>query len=110
MIPLSTTTISVLRVAAADDYAEPYQGDDTARRTVAATGVRAVIDRPTGREQLAGGEQAIWDFGLVCDPVDIDYRDTVKDESTGVVYRVVWVMAYPGEHVEAGLTLVQGEV
>lgn len=110
MIPLSTTTITVLRVADADEYAEPYQGDDTTRRTVQATGIRAVIDRPGGNEQLAGGEQAVWDFGLVCDPTDLRYTDTVQDESTGIVYRVVWVMTYMADHVEAGLRVVQGEV
>lgn len=114
MIPLATTTIDVLRVAAADDYAEPYSGDDTSRRTTVAQGVRAVIGRPPnragGKEDIAGGEQSVWDFELVCDHTDIRYTDTVKDNHDGSVYRVVWVQSYPQEHTEAGLRIVHGEV
>lgn len=109
MIPLATTTIAVLRAPAGDEYAEPYAGAGTATWTRATTGVRAVIGRPSGREEVAGGEQSVWDFQLVCDPVELRRLDQVEDESTGVVYRVVWLMAYPGL-VEAGLRLVEGEV
>lgn len=111
MIPISTTTITVYMPAPPDLDAEPYSGNDTtASLQVRAGGVRAVIDRPNGREQLAGGEQAVWDFELVCDNCDLDRLDTVHDDTTGVDYRVVWLWNLPGDHMEAGLRLVQGEV
>lgn len=110
MIPLATTTVAVLRLPAGTDDDEPYSGNDPASWDVAATGIRAVIDRPRGREQLAGGEQSISDFELICDTADIGRLDQVKDETTGTVYRVVWVMSYPGEHTEAGLRLVEGDI
>lgn len=110
MIPLATTTISVLRTPAADVDDEPYGEHDPATRTVVASGVRAVIDRPTGREQVAGGEQNRVDLSLACDPCDIDYRDLIKDEKSGRYYRVVWVLDYHSSHVQGGLQIVQGEV
>jgi hypothetical protein len=76
---------------------------------VTATGVRAVLDYPSGRDQIAGGDQSVWDFRLICDPVALSRVATVTDETTGTTYRVVWVMTYP-EHVEAGLRYVEGEV
>lgn len=109
MIPLATTTVTVTEPAAVDLYAEPYAGAGAAARTATAVGVRAVIDPAAGRQQVAGGEQSIWDFDLVCDPAPMTRLAHVVDESTGVDYDVVWVMAYP-DHVEAGLRLVQGEV
>lgn len=110
MIPLSTITITVLRPPTSDADAEPYSGSVPADWQQIATGVAAVLDRPTGNEQLAGGEQSVWDFQLVCDPVDLGPLDNVRDDTTGVVYRVVWVMTYAGDHVEAGLRLVQGDI
>lgn len=109
MIPLATTTIAVLRASAPDQYDEPYGGSTPADRSEVAAGVRAVIDRPTGREQVAGGEQNRVDLSLACDPCDINHLDQVRDENTDQVYRVVWVLAYPG-HVEGGLQIVSGEV
>ena len=109
MIPLSTTTITVLRHPASDVYDEPYGGDVPADWDQVATGVRAVIDRATGREQVAGGEQSRVDLSLVCDRCDIDYRDAVRDDRTGRVYRVVWVLDY-GPHIEGGLQIVEGDV
>ncbi|MET0415339.1 MAG: hypothetical protein ABW022_04900 [Actinoplanes sp.] len=110
VIPLATTTVTVLRDTDLD--AEPYSGPPTMSEV--ASGVRAVISRPTGRntgqEQLGGGEQAVWDFELVMDLTVIDYRDNVRDDSTGIVYQVVWAHMYHGDHTEAGLRLVQGDV
>jgi hypothetical protein len=109
VIPLATTTIAVLRIAGPDQYEEPYGGVQPSQRETVASGVRAVLDRPTGREQVAGGEQSTVDLSLACDPCDIDYRDVIKDERTGRHYRVVWTLDY-GEHIEGGLQIVQGEV
>lgn len=110
MIPLATTTITVLRADYNDRYNEPYSGNDnpTSWGSVA-TGVRAVIDRPTGREQVAGGEQNRVDLSLVCDSCDLNHLDGIRDERTNVTYRVVWVLDY-GSHIEGGLQIVQGVV
>lgn len=107
MIPLSTTTVTVTEPGAGDEYAEPYS--TPAPRTVSATGVRAVIDYPGGREQIAGGEQAIWDFRLICDKTPISRSAQVRDDTSDLVYRVEWVMQYP-QHTEAGLRYVEGEI
>lgn len=111
MIPLSTTTITVSARSAADLDDEPYQASTPGALTPKASKVRAVIDRPGGREQLAGGEQNISDFLLSCDPTPIDRLDVITDDTTGIDYRVVWVLAFAGmdAHVEAGLRLVEGE-
>lgn len=109
MIPTATTTIAVLRSPSSDQYDEPYGGGGPGDRTTVASGVRAVIDRPFGREQVAGGEQSQVTLSLVCDPCDIGYRDMVRDERTGVVYQVQWALHY-GPHVEGGIQIVQGVV
>lgn len=109
MIPLATTTITVLRAPAGDDDAEPYSGRTPDEWDEVAT-VRAVIDPGAGREQIAGGEQGISDLDLTCDLVDLNRLDQVRDDSTGITYRVVWLMTYPGEHIEAGLRLVEGDI
>lgn len=111
MIPTATTTIAVLRSPESDQYDEPYGGSDLGSRTAVATGVRAVIDRPTGREQVAGGEQSQVSLALICDPCDITYRDLVRDEKTGTVYKVMWVLNYgTSAHVEGGIQIVEGVV
>jgi hypothetical protein len=110
MIPISTTTITVLSPPTVDLDAEPYSGNDDTNLVPTATGVRAVIDRGRGREVVAGGEQAIWDAELTCDETPIQRTDSVKDEQTGLVYRVVWVLPLRGYHVEAGLRIVQGDI
>jgi hypothetical protein len=109
VIPLATTTIAVLRTKGPDQYDEPYGGDTPVDRETVASGVRAVIDRPSGREQVAGGEQSLVDLSLVCDRCDINYRDLVQDERSNEVYRVVWTLDY-GDHLEGGLQIVKGEV
>lgn len=114
MIPLATTTIDVLRLAEADRFAEPYSGDTLPRRTTQFEGVRAVIQRQSNRssgiEQNAGGEQSITDLELTADLIDLKHTDLVRDNSSDIVYRVVWVISYPGEHTEAGLRRVEGLV
>lgn len=109
MIPLSTTTISVLRLPAASKYDEPYSSAEPAGRTPLASGIPAVIDHPAGSAQIAGGVQAIEDYQLVCDHTEIGYLDLIADDTTGKTYRLTWLMTYP-DHVEAGLRAVEGEV
>jgi hypothetical protein len=112
VIPLATTTITVSGLENADVDAEPYSGESE-RYQPRHTGVRAVIDPPEGprqQEQVRGGEQNITDQHMSCDPIDLARLDRVVDESTGFEYRVMWVWTIPGDHTEAGLRLVQGEV
>lgn len=109
VIPLATTTVSILRRQGADEYEEPYGGGTPAGLDVAASGVRAVIGRPRGSDRVEGGEQARTELELLCDPCDVVYTDLVKDESTGVVYRLTFLFNYP-DHVEGRLELVQGVV
>ncbi len=110
MIPTSTTTITVLRSPVAGDYDEPYSGSTPADRTPVYAGVRAVIDRGTGSQRIAGGEQEVVDALLVCDPTPLSYRDQIRDDNTGDVYDIVWTIAYAPSHNEAGLRLVRGVV
>ncbi len=109
MIPLSTTTISVLRIKTAGVYDEPYGDAGPETRDIAEEAVPAVIDAPGGDTQIAGGVQAIGTFRLICDPADITFRDWIRDDLTGRIYRIRWVHTYPGDHVEAGLESVEGE-
>jgi hypothetical protein len=110
MIPISTTTITVYSPATPDLDAEPYSGTEDTAMVASASGIPAVIDRPRGREQIAGGEQAVWDFELICDNTPISRFSQIGDDTTGVRYDVVWVWELANDHVEAGLRLVQGDI
>ena len=107
-VPLHTTTIAVLRVAA-DPARDPY--DPKPFPDVIAVGVRAHISTPRGREQTAGGSQEVVEFRLSCDPTDLRHTDQVHDEQTGVAYEVTWARGRQGlglDHIEAGLKQVTG--
>jgi hypothetical protein len=112
VIPLATTTITVSALENSDLDGEPYSGEP-GRYQTRHSEVRAVIDPPEGprqQEQVRGGEQNITDQHLSCDPIDLQRLDRVTDDMTGFEYRVMWVWTIPGDHTEAGLRLVQGEV
>lgn len=108
MIPFATTTVAIENLDVSDMDGEPYSAESE-RYTQMLTGVRAVINPPTGRAQIAGGEQSIWDAELVCDPIDLHRLHRVVDEQTGFNYAVVWLWTIPGDHTEAGLRYVAGE-
>lgn len=110
MIPLATTSIAVLRLPDEVLSEEPYNGNDATDRVEVASNVRAVIGSANGRKIVEGGEQAVWDFDLVCDLTDVFYTDTIRDNTTDAVYTIEWLQIWPGEHIEAGLRRVQGEV
>lgn len=106
-IPLATTTITVRAMT----ESEPGEG-----RTgeVVATGVRAVIGSPTGRETYApgGGTSRVTDI-LNADPTPAlaDNTCQIIDDTTGVVYEVEWVRQRGGfglEHTKAGLVQIVG--
>lgn len=107
MIPLSTTTITVLRVASVD----PYEPSTMAPGTVV-TGVRAHISVPNvGASQIVGGQQSVVEPRLTCDVCDLRHTDEVRDDSTGQTFQVSWVQQRLGlglDHLEAGLRIVQG--
>lgn len=107
-VPLHTTTISVLRLST-DPARDPY--DSQPEPEVVATGIRAHISSPSGRERVAGGSQEVVEFRLSCDPVEIRHTDRVQDEQTGAVYEVTWARERQGlrlDHTQAGLKQVSG--
>jgi hypothetical protein len=109
MIPVATTTIRVLR-SATDATTDPYD-PPAAPAAAVASGVRAVISAPTGRERNIGGTEQAVEFSLNCDPVDLAHTDTVEDEATGIAYQVVWVTQRSGfglDHTRAGLREIVG--
>jgi hypothetical protein len=107
-IPLATTTIRVLRIAA-DAHRDPTDAAPVA--TVIASNIRAQISSPFGRERNMGGTQEVVEFSLSCDPVDLDNLDQVEDQTTGERYEVVWARQRVGfnlDHTRAGLKQVAG--
>ncbi|MGE0133760.1 MAG: hypothetical protein AB7L91_06295 [Dehalococcoidia bacterium] len=109
MIPVHTTTISVLRVEA-DDGRDPL--DEQPAADVIANGVRAHISTSRGSERVAsGGQQEVVYFRLSCDPTDIRHTDQVRDDATGELYAVEWArqrVGYGLDHTQAGLKQVRG--
>lgn len=131
MLPLVTTTITVLRkratvaapagpVAVLDPYGEGYDTDTDATPgstpqgstwAPVARGVRAHLSAPSGLEQIVGGSQAAVTWKLACEDTDLRHVDRVKDEADGTIYEVSWVAQRTGlglSHVSAGLRLVTG--
>jgi hypothetical protein len=108
MVPLATTTITVLEVSADPDR-DPY--DAQPDPVAVATGVRAHISTSTGDETVRGGQREEVTFRLSCDPVPLTHTHQVRDEQTGEVYEVVWARPRTGfgmDHVQAGLRQVRG--
>jgi hypothetical protein len=108
VIPLATTTVSIDRVplsATRDSYDVPPAASQVA------TGVRAHLSAPSGREVLAGASKEIVDRHLDCDVADLLHGDTVTDLTTGTTYTVVWVHKRAGlglDRMEAGLRIASG--
>lgn len=106
MIPISTTTIDVLRP---DTSADDYENDSGT--TVVHSGVRAQISSPRGRGREIDGEIEVIDKKLECDPVDIKHFDIVRDNVMGRLYSVVWIDQRNGlglDHTTAGLKFTDG--
>jgi hypothetical protein len=104
-LPLSTTTITVLRPADGDPYVASVQAP-----TVVAT-VPAHISSPSGTSQIIGGEQSTVELRLICEGCDLRHTDLVKDNATDAVYSVSWVTIRRGlglDHVSAGLRFTEG--
>ena len=110
MIPLATTTVTVRRVPA-DDTRDGYDPPPAAEDV--ATGVRAHLSSPSGREDRAGGSRQTSAARLLCDPVDLRHTDTVIDDTTGAEWAVTGVATHVGlglDHVAADLQRVSGAV
>lgn len=105
MIPVNTTTVAVRRAS------EPEPGEGRTFATTA-TGVRAVIGSPSGRDQLqAGGGREVVDAVLNCDPISAAHTDQVVDEATSETWEIVWLEQRRGlglDHTRAGLKRVAG--
>lgn len=112
MIPIATTTITVLRLPVPDPDADPVDPADVEpEREEAATGVRAHFSSPTGSERLGSGTQELVDFVLDCDPTDITHLDQVRDDLTGEVFNVLWSRTRIGlglAHTQAGVRHATG--
>lgn len=112
MIPLATTTITVWR-SPTDDGAEPFDPlDPPEDHEMVVAGVRAHISSPSGDEAVtSGGDREVVQFGLGCDPCDVEHGDVVVDDTTGEQYQVDWAHHRVGlglDHVTGGLRQVSG--
>src|SRR5687767_13507172 len=86
VLPLVTTTGSVLRPADGDPY------ETAAAPTVVATGIAAHVSSPTGSEVDAGGQLERIDAVLLTEAdTDLRHTDLWRDDGTGDVYRVAWL-------------------
>lgn len=105
MLPLATTTVTVVEQATSGD---PYE---TATSTTVATGVRAVIGSPTGVDARVGGDQEVVEAAGELDGTYATRTCRLVDEHTGDVWQVVWVRNRVGlglDHQRVGLVAVQG--
>lgn len=115
MIRVAPITIKVLRPAENTNKYSDTGGSkyDTAvvasSDTVFAKGVRASIN-PVTSYSTGPGDQLATDLVLMCDPTDIQNKDRIVDESTGVVYDVTYVIQNIGNPrlalTQVGLSLV----
>lgn len=111
MIPVATTTITVLR--SDQDGTKDLRNPPTFSTTLAA-GVRAVIGSPGGDEDTTSGQREEVNFRLDCDPVaSMRHDDRVVDEHTSETYEVIWVKQRYGlglDHTVADLRQITDEV
>jgi hypothetical protein len=109
-LPLSTTTISILRLPPTDLLAEPYDNPGVAERSVIASGIRAHLDI-NGSEITRGGEQTSYQARFYADPCDIDHLDWFRDDRNGYLYEVQTAVLYQAlglDHVEGTARRVVG--
>lgn len=101
MIPLATTTITVLAPVDGDDSAAPGVGAPVLTR------IPAVFARPSGAD--VGASRV--DARLLCDPVALSQRNVVVDETTFERWSVAWVDHRYGlgvDHTVAGVNRIRG--
>lgn len=100
-LPLATHAVTIRRPAATGDPTEATTA------TTVATGVAAVIGRPSGSERNAGGQTSIvTDVAQLAPGVDVRHTDLLVDDATGRTFAVQWVRQRTGlglDHVQVGL-------
>lgn len=112
MIPLATTTIDILRdMTPADDneYDSNHSSQPVSKQVVTARGIRACINTPLRpREDMGstGTEQVRLRVKMQCDPCDLTHLDEVRDNKTGLIYNVMWVLP----RAELGIKYMQCEI
>jgi hypothetical protein len=109
VLPLATTTVTVLRPTAGAD-ADPY-ATQPAPATVA-SGVRAVVSGRSGGGTEVGGQEAVVTATLLCDVADLRHTDRITDAATGETWEVVWPSKVTGfglDHLKAGIRLTRGQ-
>lgn len=110
MLPMATTTVSVLRLSDDQLNDEPYN-EPAISRTVAHSGIRAHFSTPSGSETVAGGELSVTVYKVVTDPADITHLDWLKDERTNEVWRIDWISTRGGlglDHMVGQVRLIEG--
>lgn len=89
MIPIATTTVTVVRPAVADATADGY--DPPGVPVTVTTGLRAHISVERPQVNLVGGDRAVYTAAGTFDRSPALVRgDTVTDNRTGVAYRLLW--------------------
>jgi hypothetical protein len=109
-IVLATTKVTLLQPgtdSTADDT-DDWGGapDPVTGYTPAASGIRAHLSSPSANANFGQeGNTVSAQFRMVADPCDLRSNMQVKDETTGEVYSVAWVLKRgdPIPHVVAGL-------
>lgn len=119
---LATTTVTVRRPTTTEQSADPWgDGYETSpgvvqpvegQGNVVTSGLRASIAPGGASGAGRGGETEIAEFTLMTDPADITYLDRVTDETSLIVYEVVWALTTPGVaglgHTIAGIRTTKG--
>jgi hypothetical protein len=99
-LPLTTTTIAVLRPVAGEDPTEAPSAP-----TVVVSGIPAHFSGPSSQESPGGRQVTSWT--LLCDLCDIQRGDTVRDERDGTDWAVSFAVTRhdDGEldHIVAGV-------
>lgn len=106
MLPLTTTTITIHRLASGVD---PYESENWA---TVATRQPATISNPSGASREIGGDQQTVSATLYTDgEVDLRHEDHITDETTGLRWRVTWVTPRYElglSHIRAGIERTVG--
>jgi hypothetical protein len=111
MIATATTKITVKRpdnidVSDTDPWERSSEATPLDAPLIIATDIRAALDiEPfirSGRSDAPGDTETL-SILMSCDPVDLNFRDLVLDQETGITYEVEWVFQQPG-HSGLGLT------
>jgi hypothetical protein len=115
MIAVATTKITVKRadnidVSDTDPWERSTESAPLGPPLIIATGVRAALDiSQFVRSGGSGppGDTETLSILMSCDPTDLNFRDVVLDETTGIEYAVEWAFQQSGL---AGLGLTMAKL